>query len=350
MPPPAAPPSDVYRDMLDVAPDAMVAVDATTGEIRLANAHAAGLFGRDADELVGSSLRDVLPGCCPTRAEAAVELRVLRPDGGEVPVQVWCSPLPGCEGLLGITVRDAADRPSVHEVSERVRDELLATISHELRTPLTSILGYTELLVEMGDERLGAHATRLLDAVRRNARRELRLVEDMLVLAQLGSSTLEIDPQPLDLGQLARSVCADHAVAATRHGVVLDTSGLAPVWVLGDADRLVQVLANLVGNAVKFTPPGGRVEVRLRGDDGHALLEVEDQGVGVAPEEVPRVFDRLHRAPDVVKAHVPGAGLGLPVAKGIVEALHGDIAVDSSPGLGTTVQVRLPLVSAEMAV
>jgi signal transduction histidine kinase len=340
--------------MLDVAPDAMLAVDVTTAAVHLSNAHADALFGRARGELVGLSADELLPGwrreCSEAAGACMSEHWIRRADGGEVPVTLWCSPLPSCDGVVGITIRDASERHTVLEASERMRDELLATVSHELRTPLTSILGYTEILVEMGEERLGTHASQLLDVVRRNACRQLKLVEDLLTLALLGSSSLEVDPEPTDLGLVARAVVADLAGPAAEAGIVLDPTGLDSLWVLGDPQRLEHVLGNLVGNAVKFTPPGGRVEVRLLTEGGHGLVEVEDQGMGVAPEVVPRVFDRLYRAPDVVDAHLPGAGLGLPVAKGIVDAHRGEISVESHPGQGTTVRVRLPLVSAELAV
>lgn len=359
MPPHAPPPPEVLRGLVDAAPDALVVVDIATAEIRLANAQAEAMLGHSHDELVGTAVRLLVPEwpglaegslleatragvqAPPTRCRG--ETWVRHRDGRELPVEVWISVLPCEEGrLVGLALRDVADRLTTHEASERMRDELIATVSHELRTPLTSILGYTEMLVEMGEERLGEHASRLLEAVRRNARRELKLVEDLLTLASLGSSSLHLDAAPTDLAEVARSVLVELGDLADEAGIDLRTSGLEPLVVLGDRDRLTQVLGNLVTNAIKFTPPGGRVDVRLLADGGDGLLEIEDQGMGVPPEELARVFDRLYRAPDVVAAHFPGAGLGLPIAKGIVDAHAGQIAVESQHGLGTTVRVRLP--------
>ena len=361
VPPQHEPTLEVYRGMVDVAPDAMIAVDAVSGVIRLVNAQAGAVFGYPGEDLIGQPVELLIPAWCQEahrgfRAEYAadpvqramghpgLDVNAVRRDGTEFPVEVTLAPLAaGDVHLVAAAIRDVSERKAIQEASERMRDELIATVSHELRTPLTSILGYTEILVDMGEETLGEQAARLLGIVRRNAERELKLVEDLLTLAFLGTSGLTVQPEPTDVGPVVRAVLEDLATTADEAGVALATGGLDSLWVVGDAARLGQVLTNLVSNAVKFTPPGGRVDVRLLVDGNHGVLEVEDQGMGVGADDLPLVFDRMYRAPEVVAAQLPGAGLGLPIVKGIVDAHDGAIDVESEPGIGTKVHVRLPL-------
>lgn len=367
VPPPPEPTPEVYRDLVDLAPDAMIAVDARTGEIRFVNAQVEHVFGHGREELLGQPVEMLVPerlrgahlrhrAAYRAHPEARAmgrpgsEMVALHRDGRELPVEVWLSQLPGHDTeLVAVAVRVASARNDIQEVSERMRDELISTVSHELRTPLTSILGYTEILEDLGEDVLGQQGARLLEVVRRNAQRELKLVEDMLALAMLGTSSFVVQPQPLNLTDVVRSVLEDLTLHSLQAGVQLWCGEQESVWVDGDAHRLEQVLIHLVGNAIKFTAPGGRVDVRLAVDGPHAVLEVEDEGMGVEPHELPLVFDRLYRTPDVVAAHVPGAGLGLPVVRGIVDAHEGEVGVESRPGHGTTVQVRLPLAAAELA-
>ena len=360
------PAPEVYRGLVDVVPDAVVAVAAATGLIRWVNAQAEAMFGRPREELLGRPLdvllperfRDVhlrehldlagRPGGSAIRAR--LDVSAVGHDGAEFPVEMILAPLEtGRERLVAVALRDASERATIREASERLRDELIATVSHELRTPLTSILGYTEILVDMGEEAISEQAAALLAIVQRNAERELRLVEDLLTLAVMRTDPLVLEPRPTDLGEVLASVLEGLAPQAASAGVALSRTGPATLWVVGDAARLAQVLTNLLLNAIKFTPEGGRIEVRLRVEGAHAVLEVEDQGHGVHAEELPQVFDRLYRAPRVVAAQVPGAGLGLPIVKGIVDAHLGAVDVASEPGEGTTVQVRLPLATAQLA-
>jgi protein-histidine pros-kinase len=183
----------------------------------------------------------------------------------------------------------------------------------------------------------------LIEVIERNAERELRLVEDLLTLASIGASTLTVRPAPVDLAAIAETVVAAHRKRAVEVGVELGCTARGEVRVLGDAHRLQQVACNLVSNAVKFTPEGGQVTVALGVDGDHGVLVVEDQGVGVAAEELPLLFEGLYRGTHAVAAHLPGAGLGLPIVKGIVDAHGGQIDVESQHGRGTRVVVRLAL-------
>ena len=349
-----------FRELIEAAPDPMVIVDGD-GTIVLSNRQVDRVFGYEPGELVGSPVERLVPerfrsGHVAQRggyiAAPVVrgmgqgrELYAVRKDGEEFPVEISLSPIDTDEAaLVAAAVRDVSERHRIQETADRIREEFLATVSHELRTPLTSIVGYTELLGDLDESEIGPQARRMLQIIDRNARRELRLVNDLLTLAQLQEKGMEITLAPVDLEGVVRAAVEDARLAARRRGVevVVEPRLGADLSVAGDAQRLGQVVGNLLGNAVKFTPPGGRVVLGLdAGPAGAVELCVTDTGPGMTPEEIAQVFDRLYRAPSAVRDQVPGAGLGMAIARAVVEAHGGSIEVLSRPGAGTTVVVRL---------
>jgi PAS domain S-box-containing protein len=229
---------------------------------------------------------------------------------------------------------------------ERAKSEFLSSISHELRTPLTSILGYAALLREdtEGLPEVGDH----IDVIERNARRQLRLVEDLLSIARIQAGEFEVHRCPVDLAEVVRLGVEGMRPAADEAGLRLEPSCEPPVRVCGDADRLDQVLANLLSNAIKFTPAGGRISVRLSTTPEEAVLTVTDTGPGIQPQERARLFDRLFRGDDVTRLQVSGAGLGLAIARSIVEAHDGTIEARTDlDGGGATFELTLPLLDAD---
>ncbi|WP_292676707.1 HAMP domain-containing sensor histidine kinase, partial [Nocardioides sp.] len=281
----------------------------------------------------------------PLRTAPATFLR--HRSGHSVPVEVSLVPLDGDDGHVIAFLRDISARIQLEQEADRLRDELIANISHELRTPLTSVIGYLELLGELDEDELGPRARQLVDVIVRNAHRELRLVDDLLTVSFVEEDLARMRFEPVDLVPLARAAVEDHAVFMRAAGLDLGLEpgpdGDQPVLVRGDPDRLARVLDNLVVNACKFTPPGGRVRVRVASDGAHALLAVTDTGIGMNESERSRMFDRMYRAPGAVGRGANGAGLGLSIVKAIVDAHSGTIAVDSAPGRGTAVRVALPL-------
>ena len=226
---------------------------------------------------------------------------------------------------------------------DRLKDEFVGLVSHELRTPLTSITGYVELMEDDDTGSLSEEQSEFLGIIGRNARRLLGLVNDLLFVARLEADRLQLTLTEVDLAEvLAHSVDSARPRAADR-GVTLTLENEGPMTVLGEADRLGQLLDNLVSNALKFTLRDGRVDVRLGRENRHAQLRVTDSGVGIAEEELDHLFERFFRASTAVSAQVPGTGLGLYIAKAIVEAHDGTIEVQSEVGGGTTFQVELPL-------
>jgi signal transduction histidine kinase len=231
--------------------------------------------------------------------------------------------------------------------AERMKDEFTALVSHELRTPLTSIIGYLELLRDEaaanGDDPAAAQRTQFLAVVDRNARRLLRLVGDLLFVAQVEAGKLMLEDADVDLGAVARESVEAAAPRARDGGVELMLEAADAPLVRGDRDRLAQALDNLVSNAIKFTPDGGRVVVRLLCEHDRAVLEVSDTGIGISEADLQQLFQRFFRTQRATSAAIPGVGLGLTIAQAIVHAHEGQISVQSFDGEGTTFRIELPL-------
>jgi signal transduction histidine kinase len=225
---------------------------------------------------------------------------------------------------------------------DTLKDEFVSSVSHELRTPLTSISGYVELLLEdePDEEKRG-----YLAIVDRNAHRLLGLVSDLLFTARLQEGRLELDRSEVDLTELVRHAVESARPRSETSSVELTVEIEGVVQVHGEQARLAQLLDNLVSNAIKFTPQGGRVTVRLTGGDGLARIEVTDTGIGIPDQEREKLFERFFRSQTALERQIQGTGLGLYISKAIVEAHGGRIGVHSREGLGTTFVVELPTVT-----
>lgn len=224
---------------------------------------------------------------------------------------------------------------------DRAKDEFVALVSHELRTPLTSIIGYLEIGFPE-TEALPERQQEAIDVIARNADRLLRLVNDLLFIAQLDAGRLSIQPGSVDLSQIVSEAVDGQRARAAAKSVALLTDATAPARVDGDAERLTQLVDNLVANAIKFTPSGGAVTVRLRHHLDEVLFEVRDTGIGVPPDEQGRLFERFFRATSATKRNIPGTGLGLAIVRAIVDAHAGTVEVSSEEGVGSTFRVTLP--------
>jgi signal transduction histidine kinase len=224
---------------------------------------------------------------------------------------------------------------------DRMRDAFVATVSHELRTPLTSISGFLEMMQEE-EQGLGESGKRYLEVIRRGTDRLHALVEDLLLIAQIEAKRVELQLGPVDVAELtSRSVEAMRPTADDK-GVLLELVTDHPPLVLGDRNRLTQVLDNLVSNAVKFTDDGGAVTVSVAAEEGDVRLVVADTGVGIPVEEQGQVFSRFFRASTATRLAIPGTGLGLSISRALVEQHGGTITLTSAEGEGTQVIVTLP--------
>ncbi|MFC7492596.1 MULTISPECIES: sensor histidine kinase [unclassified Nocardioides] len=275
-------------------------------------------------------------------------------------VRVWIGEEPDTRKAMSISARRVDDQEgelwgaaiSYSDITElmralQVKDEFVALVSHELRTPLTSIMGYVAVLLERDD--LDPALRRHLEVVARNARRLHRLVRDLLDEAQLTCRTEPLVERPTDLATIVQE-CVDAARPhADRAGVVLQMDAPGSLAYAGDAQRLGQVVDNLVSNAIKYTAAGGSATVHLEGSDGSAVLRVRDTGVGICPEDREQLFNRFFRTREATLGAIPGVGLGLSIAKAIVESHGGVIEVESEVGRGSEFRVVLPIEADRLA-
>ncbi len=235
--------------------------------------------------------------------------------------------------------RDNAARA---EELSRLREEFVAAVSHELRTPLTSIIGYLDLIQDNAPGNLTPDQQTFLTIVQRNADRLHELVGDLLLVAEADGGALALDLRDADLDALATDTVESARPTADARQIQLTLSLGAARRIQGDPFRLGQMMDNLVSNAVKFTPVGGRVVVRTAFEDGHAIFEVTDSGPGISPADQAQLFDRFFRTRAAVEQAIRGTGLGLAITKAIVDAHQGSITVESTVGTHSTFRVRLP--------
>jgi signal transduction histidine kinase len=239
-------------------------------------------------------------------------------------------------------LRREQDARSQAETANRLKDDFLATLSHELRNPLHAVVGWLQIMRQRPDDR--ALHLRAMETVERNARALQRMIEDLLDASRASRGKLELSIAPTAISTLVTSVLETVRPSAASRGVSLTEHLVAAdVVVNGDYDRLAQVVINLVTNAIKFTPEGGRVDVSLTREEDMVVIGVEDTGRGISPEGLPQVFEAFRQTGPQVPGWEGGLGLGLSIAKHIVELHGGTItAVSSGIGKGALFVVRLP--------
>jgi signal transduction histidine kinase len=255
----------------------------------------------------------------------------------EIHVREWAEQ----ERARLLLLEQAARREA--EEANRMKDEFLATLSHEMRTPLNAILGWVQVL--RAGKLDAAAATRALETIERNARAQAQLIADLLDVSRIITGKLRLDFKPVDLRRTIDAALESVRPAADAKGLQLEVV-ISPLAnpVVGDADRLQQVIWNLLSNAIKFTPRGGRVEVRLGESAGNAVIRASDTGIGIRPDFLPFVFDRFRQAEGSITRTHGGLGLGLSIVRHLVELHGGTVEVESAgEGLGAAFSVRLPL-------
>lgn len=356
--------------LLEAAPDAMIATS-PDGSIILVNRQAELLFGYERHELIGRPVEMLVPeryaGRHTTHREtyghnpamrpmgAGLELFARRKDGSEIPVEISLSPVETADGVIyAAAIRDASERKAVERrlqealdaeraAAEQLRtldalkDEFLSIVSHELRTPLTSIAGFAELILTQDlDEE--THRT-LLERIRVNAGEMGRMVEQLLAYSRLEAGRVEVSLGEVDLAEAISDILTNQSGGLANHEVRVDIEpGLTA---FADPTALERVLGNLLSNAAKFSDEGEPITVAARRQDGEVLLSVSDRGVGIAPEEQGRVFERFYQASAPTRS-VKGTGIGLSIAVRYVELQGGRIWVESEVGKGSTFNFTLP--------
>jgi len=364
-----------YRRLFEAARDGILLLDAVTLKITDVNPFMTELLGYSHAEFLGKELWEI--GLFSDKEASQEAFKELQRTGylryEDLPLQDTNGKLRDVEFVSNVykedsheviqcNIRDITDRKRAEkertlllaaaqsaraeaDLANGVKDEFLATLSHELRTPLTSILGWSHLLTGGKlDKQLTARA---IETIARNARAQGRLIDELLDISRIMTGKLCLDLRVVKLPPLIQAVVDDVRPAADARSINLEAafdSNLGPI--LGDPDRLQQIVWNLLTNAIKFTPRGGDVQVRLERNDSHVLITVNDSGQGIAPEHLPYVFERFRQADSSNTRSNGGLGLGLSIVRQLVELHRGTVTAESSgENAGTTFRVMLPLPS-----
>lgn len=326
------------RAVLDAMVEGVFVTDAT-GHIVLSN--------RAFDRLAGRNAR----GNTPMEAVRSPELHeaVLAARRGEAREVVIKTGAPLDTRSLAALVAPLGDDAGVvavlHDITallraDRVRRDFVANASHELRTPLTAIRGFAETLRDgaLDDPQT---AQRFLDTILKHTLRLERLVDDMLTLSRAESSEGELDMKPIDVGKIAEEVVASLEVTAQERRIALSLTPADDAIALGDESSVEEILVNLVDNALKYTPPEGRVRLTVIHRDDEVIVEVADTGPGISDEHRERIFERFYRVDAGRSREVGGTGLGLSIVRHLSAQLGGSVTVESEVGRGSTFRLRL---------
>ncbi|HZS04030.1 MAG TPA: ATP-binding protein [Blastocatellia bacterium] len=347
------------RNLITRNADGIIIVD-HEGVVRFVNPAAESLFNRRAAALLGSQFgfplvagetteMDVLRGGGET---AVAEMRVVETEWEGEPALLASlrdiTERKRAEEERALLIREQAARRQAEEAS-RLKDEFFATVSHELRTPLNAMLGWAKLLRAGNlDEETVARAA---ETIERSAKSQAQIIEDLLDASRIVSGKLRLEVHPFDLATVIRATAEAMRPATEARQIGLRVTYDPRVGaILGDPDRIQQVVWNLLSNAIKFTPPGGQVEMRLELVGTDAQVSVSDTGMGISPEFLPYVFERFRQADGTSTRKYGGLGLGLAIVRHLTE-LHGGTvrAASDGAGRGATFTVRLPLAGGEAA-
>jgi PAS domain S-box-containing protein len=334
-----------FRAVWEATSEAMALSDAR-GTVLAVNPAYCALYGRPAEELVGRGFEVIFPE--PMRVAAleqyravfaeadpprGFEARVQRPDGSERIVESRADFLlrDGQRIAMISAIRDITERKRL----ERAQHDFIAMASHDLASPLTVLRAWAQLL-----QRRGAYDAASVDAILEQTTRMERLITDLRDLVQVEGGGLSLQRSPVDLVALVHEAVERMRSLATSHVAHLEAPEI-PVVVIGDRDRLGQVLDNLLGNAVKYSPRGGEILIRVQAANGVVRVSVSDQGPGIPSDVLPQLFERFFRGQHA--AGDAGLGLGLYISRMLVEAHGGQIRAQSEPGVGSVFTVTLPL-------
>jgi len=367
--PPASQPERLFHGFLEAAPDAVVIID-EGGMVVQVNSQTEKLFGYCREELVGHPLEVLMPerfrgthiaqrGAYfadprPRSMGRGLDLFGLKKDGREFPIDISISPLPPDPGVLfASAIRDMTDHRRLEdelrartrelEEADRQKDQFLSAVAHELRNPLTA-LGYVAHILQSPQIDAAARQ-RAAGLIERQTAHMARLVEDLLDLAGVRCGKLTLRRESIDLRTVVPTAVELSHLLIRAHKHQLEVAPSAePLWVSGDPTRLAQVVSNLLTNAAKYTPEGGRIRLTAAREDGAAVVRVRDDGTGIPQEMLSRVFDLFTQIGAAGDDRAGGLGIGLSLVQRLVELHGGTVAAFSDgPGQGSEFVVRIPL-------
>jgi signal transduction histidine kinase len=319
-----------------------------SGFIRFWNPAARAITGLDAERVVGRRADEVLPGWEAIGAEVPV---VSEPGPGSFAPKTLPLDIEGRElwlSISGVEFEDGVVYAFRNLTEERALDELkndfIATVSHELRTPLAAIYGCSQTLRREDIELAEEDEARLLEVISQESERLTRIVGDILLANQIDAGRLKFKQREVDLATIAQEAVDEiQATLVARDDIVFELVAPESMVVYGDADKLRQLLLNLLDNAVKYSPAGGRIEVSLEPRGTGLRMEVRDEGIGIPQEELKRIFGKFYRVDPQLIRGVGGTGLGLYICRELVRRMDGRLSVTSAEGKGSTFVVDLPL-------
>jgi PAS domain S-box-containing protein len=329
-----------FRLAIEAAPTGMLLTD-HQGFIVLVNAQIEKLFGYPRAELLGQPMEKLIP---QRLRISAAEIFGLRKDGSEVPIEIGLNPLLTSDGEFFLSsIVDLSQRLEI----ERIRNEFVSTVSHELRTPLTSIRGSLGLLQSGAMGALPDNAAEMVTIAYKNSGRLVRIINDILDVSTIEAGKLALQMRIVALAELLQQSVEANAGFAEKCEVrfVLEQVA-ANDRVMADPDRLMQVVANLLSNAAKFSPPGSDVLIRVSSGAATLRIEVQDSGAGIPDEFKALIFTKFAQADASATRHFEGTGLGLSIARKLTEAMGGTIGFDSRVGQGSVFYIELPRVDA----
>ncbi|HME08571.1 MAG TPA: PAS domain S-box protein [Bryobacteraceae bacterium] len=361
-----------FRELLEAAPDSIIQVDGD-GRIVLLNLVAEKSFGYSREELLGQPVEVLVPDALKTshiqhRANyrdhpvtrpmgSGLALRGLRKDGSFFPVEISLSTVKSEDGFrVTAVIRDISERQQAEdrfremqqaytrelesrnrevERANQLKTEFLASMSHELRTPLHTVIGFAELLAEELEGPLNEKQQRFVDHIHKDSLHLLELINDILDISKIESGRLELRREVFDMATALEETLSTIRPQAKAKSIELQTHMSIPGAIFADRLRIKQILFNLLSNALKFTPEGGRVRVEGAQNDGFIEISVTDTGIGIPKEQHEAVFDKFYQVGATTKGVREGTGLGLAISKALVEEHGGRIRLESEPGKGS---------------
>jgi PAS domain S-box-containing protein len=353
----------LLSDIIGISADAIICIDAEQ-KITLYNDGAERIFGWTAEEMIGQPLDVLLPERVREGHRAHIErfrdapetarrmgqrqeISGVRKNGEEFPAEAAIAKVRmGDAVVFSVVLRDITEQMELHKRLQRAvlaRDETVSMVAHDLRNPVSAVKMLSQAVIAGAGRQLPEEAAEQLQLIREAAIQMDRLIQDLLDIARVESGTLTLDLQPVTTGALLEGTLRTLRPLVDEAGLelVTDLPSSLPM-VRADPERIGRVMSNLVGNAIKFAGRGGRVTVAAAQENGVVRVSVSDNGRGIAAEHLPHVFDRFWQAASsTIRSR--GAGLGLPIAMGIIRGHGGQMRAESTPGAGATITFTLPV-------
>ncbi len=351
---------EYIKNILEGINNGIITID-MSDRITQINKNATAMLGLPSADIIGTNYKDALPEASVKMIEDIKKKTI--EDGFvfetqfeysptkdlKIPLAISSSILLDDRGnRLGIIIvlRDVSVSKEIERLRQldEIKSEFVSNTSHELRTPLNVIKSYVEAILNQVDPSDYQTQREFLTVVNNETDRLAALVSDLLDISRIESGRFEIELSPISLSEIIQIVLRDLEDVDSAHQIFADIPSVLPD-ILADKDKMIQVFLNLLDNATKFSPDGGKISIKAQVEGKMVKCEISDQGIGIAKEDIPRIFEKFYRVDNSDVSEIPGTGLGLPIVRHIVESHGGKISVKSKPGKGSTFTILLPFES-----